>query len=146
MTVTSIWSPSITSTYSGWSVQPDEWLLASRLPGLLHSSVTEGHTFLARLWDEVEVMSDEQYTTYVNKLKKIFVWCLVSPVSFFWRFFLVVFVTILPFLCGSGIGCLRIFYLERWFSGMSISLIKWQQVQSGCWWEDEAFNQLAGNR
>lgn len=50
---------------------------------MLSPAVAEGHKFLARLWDEVEVMSDEGYVTYVNKLKEILAWCLVSLVSFF---------------------------------------------------------------
>lgn len=71
MTVISIWIPSITSTYSDWSVKADEWLLASRLPGLLPPAVAEGHKFLARLWDEYEVMSNEWYIPYVNKIKEM---------------------------------------------------------------------------
>lgn len=43
---------------------------------MLPPTVAEGHKSLARLWAEVEVMSDEWYVAYVNKLKEI--WLVLS--------------------------------------------------------------------
>lgn len=49
MAIISVWTPSITSTYSDWSVKSDEWLLASMLPGLLHTVAAERHKILSML-------------------------------------------------------------------------------------------------